>query len=693
MDALERLFHPRSIAVIGASADPKKLTGRPVAYLQKHGYAGTILPVNPRYRTIAGLQSYPDIGSLPVVPDVGLVLLGGDHVLESVRALAEAGTAAAIVLAAGFGEAGAEGQRRQQALREAAGSMRLLGPNTIGLVNLTDRITLSASGALELEELPEGNIALVSQSGGILGSLLSRGVGRGIGFSKLIATGNEADLDVSDLVDHLLGDEATTVIALYLETLRKPERFRAVAAKAAGMGKPIVAFKVGRSEAGTRSAASHTGALAGADRVYDALFRQVGVIRATTFADLLDIPAALAPRRSLRGRRIAVLTSTGGAATLVADSAGLAGFETPAPDEATAERLRALDIRDAVLDRNPIDVTLAGLRPDLFRSAIGTLLESPSYDAVTVIVGSSGLGQPDLVAGPVTEALGQSDKPLLVFVSPEAPGILRHLNHSGVPAFAAPESCAAAFSAMLSVGAGMSREGAEAAPAAGNTPDMAGLGSGSLNEAESKALFAQFDIPVAREIAVATPAETEAAARQLGGPVVLKILSRHILHKTEAGGVAVNVRPEEVVQRCEAMAASVKQATDKEIEGFLVQELVRGGTELILGFHRDPQLGPTILLGMGGVTTELFKDTAIRLPPIGRADAAAMVDELKSGALLKGFRGRPKGDLEALVSAIMAFAGMVLTLGDRLVEAEINPLFVLPEGQGVRAADGLVVLR
>jgi acyl-CoA synthetase (NDP forming) len=690
MDALERLFHPRSIAVVGASADPKKLTGRPVAYLQKHGYAGAILPVNPRYPSIAGLQSYPDIASLPVVPDVGLVLLGGDHVLESVRALAEAGTAAAIVLAAGFGEAGAEGQRRQQALREAAGSMRLLGPNTIGFVNLTDRITLSASGALELEELQQGNIALVSQSGGILGSLLSRGVGRGIGFSKLIATGNEADLDVSDLVDHLLGDEATTVIALYLETLRKPERFRAVAARAAAVGKPIVAFKVGRSEAGTRSAASHTGALAGADRVYDALFRQVGVIRATTFADLLDIPAALAPRRSLRGRRIAVLTSTGGAATLVADSAGLAGFETPAPDEATAERLRALDIRDAVLDRNPIDVTLAGLRPDLFRSAIGTLLESPTYDAVTVIVGSSGLGQPDLVAGPVTEALGQSDKPLLVFVSPEAPGILCHLNRNGVPAFAAPESCAAAFSAMLSMGAAKEQQSEEAVPTAMPVPD---LGSGPLNEVESKALFAQFGIPVAREMAVATPAEAEAAALELGGPVVLKILSRHILHKTEVGGVAVNVQPEEVVQRCEAMAEAVRHATDKEIEGLLVQELVRGGTELILGFHRDPQLGPTILLGMGGVTTELFKDTAIRLPPIGRNDAAAMVDELKSGALLKGFRGRPKGDLEALVGAITAFASMVLTLGDRLVEAEINPLFVLPEGQGVRAADGLVVLR
>jgi acyl-CoA synthetase (NDP forming) len=526
-----------------------------------------------------------------------------------------------------------------------------------------------------------------------LGSLLSRAVGRGIGFSKLIATGNEADLDVSDLVDHLLEDEVTAVIALYLETLRKPDRFRSVATKAARMGKPIVAFKVGRSEAGTRSAASHTGALAGADLVYDALFRQVGVIRATIFADLLDIPAALAPRRRLRGRRIAVLTSTGGAATLVADSAGLAGFETPSPDEATAERLRALDIRDAVLDRNPIDVTLAGLRPDLFRSAIGTLLASPTYDAVTVIVGSSGLGQPDLVAGPVTEALDQSDKPLLVFVSPEAPGIVRHLNQNGVPAFAAPESCAAAFSAMLSMEAASAQGSEETAPTAGTVPDVAGLGSGSLNEVESKALFAGFGVPVAREKAVTTPAEAEEAARQLGNAVVLKILSRHILHKTEVGGVAVNVKPEEVARRCETMAASVRSATDKEIEGFLVQELVQGGTELILGFHRDPQLGPTILIGMGGVTTELFKDTAIRLPPISRRDAASMVDELKSSALLKGFRGRPKGDLDALVSAIMAFSGMVLTLGERLVEAEINPLFVLPEGQGVRAADGLVVLR
>lgn len=691
---LARLFQPRSVAIVGASSDPKKLTGRPMAYLQRHGFAGDIYPVNPRYDSLGGLTCYPDAHALPTPPDVALVLLGADQVVAAVGQLAEAGCATAIVLASGFGEAGAEGRRRQAELRQAAGSMRLLGPNTIGLVNVTDRIMLSASGALELAEFPAGNIALVSQSGGILGSLLSRAVARGIGFSKLVASGNEADLEVADFIDYLLDDPATAVIALYLEGLRNPERFRAMAEKARRIGKPIVAFKVGRSESGVRSAVSHTGALAGADRVYDALFKQVGVIRAPSFADLLDIPAALAPRRKLRGRRIAVVTSTGGAATLVADSAGMAGFDTPPPDERTAARLRGLDIRDAVLDRNPIDVTLAGLRPDLFASVIDTILESPSYDGVVVIVGSSGLGQPDLVARPVIEALAHSDKPLLVYVSPEAPNIVNHLNRHGAPAFSAPESCAAALSAMLHITAGIVPEArAPQAPAQAAPMDVATLGTGPLNEAESKILFARFGIPAVREVVVATPEAAEQVARELGGNVVLKILSRHIQHKSELGGVAIDVAPADVARRCAALDVAVRQSSDQPCEGFLVQELIRGGTELILGFHRDPQLGPAILLGLGGVTTELFQDTAIRLPPIGPQDAGDMIDELKAGALLKGFRGRPKADIAALAAAITGFSTMMLSLGDHLVEAEINPLFVLAEGDGVRAADGLVILR
>ncbi|EHP40905.1 6-carboxyhexanoate-CoA ligase, partial [Cupriavidus basilensis OR16] len=308
--AIARLIRPRSVAIVGASADAAKTAGRPIAYLKKHGFAGAIYPVNPKVSEIDGIRCYADIDSLPEVPDVGIVLLGAQRAHLAVRELAALGTGAAIVLASGYSETGAEGAHRQAELIEAAGSMRLLGPNTIGLVNLTDNIPLSASGALEMDHFPAGNIGVVSQSGGILGALLSRAAARGIGLSKLVSTSNEADLDLADFIDYLADDEATRVIALYVESVRHPDRFRAAALKAARAGKPVVVFKIGRSEAGARAAVSHTGALAGADRMYDALFRQVGVIRAETFADLLDMPAALATGRVLCGNRVAVLTST-----------------------------------------------------------------------------------------------------------------------------------------------------------------------------------------------------------------------------------------------------------------------------------------------------------------------------------------------------------------------------------------------
>jgi acyl-CoA synthetase (NDP forming) len=424
MNPIARLLQPRSVAVIGASSDPSKTAGRPVAYLKKHGFTGDIYPVNPRAETISGLRCYPDVASLPQAPDVGIVLLGAERAHEAVRALAERGTAAAIVLASGYTETGAEGEARQRQLIEAAGSMRLLGPNTIGLVNITDGIVLSASGALEVDHFIAGNIGVVSQSGGILGSLLSRAAARGIGLSKLISTSNEVDLDLADFVDHLVDDPATSVIALYMESIRHPEKFRAAALRAAAAGKPLVVFKIGRSESGARAAVSHTGALAGADRMYDALFQQVGAIRAQSYADLLDIPAALASGRRLHGKRVAILTSTGGAGTLVTDSLGVAGFDTPAPDEATAGRLRALQTGDhAALDRNPIDVTLAGLDPDLLRGAVRALLASPSYDALVVVVGSSALAMPELMAGVLQDCMPESDKPVLAFVSPHAPEV------------------------------------------------------------------------------------------------------------------------------------------------------------------------------------------------------------------------------------------------------------------------------
>ncbi|TFE42305.1 CoA-binding protein [Paraburkholderia dipogonis] len=696
MNAISRLISPRSVAIIGASADAAKTSGRPVAYLKKHGFEGRIYPVNPRSETIGGLRCYPDVASLPEAPDVGIVLLGAERAHAAVRELARLGTGAAIVLASGYAETGEEGARRQAELIEAAGSMRLLGPNTIGLVNLTEGIMLSASGALETSSFTAGGIGVVSQSGGILGSLLSRAASRGIGLSKLVSTSNEADLDVADFVDYLVDDDATSVIALYMEGLRHPERFRLAAMRAAAAGKPIVVFKIGRSESGARSAISHTGALAGADRMYDALFQQLGVIRAEKFSDLLDIPAALAVRRPLSGKRVAILTSTGGAGTLVTDSLGMGGFDTPAPDEATATALRALQTGDyAVLDRNPIDVTLAGLQPDLLRGAIRTLLASPGYDAVVVIVGSSGLAMPDLMAGAIRDALPGSDKPLVAFVSPHAPEVTALLNRQGVPAFVDPESVTAALGAMWRHTRNRLDVPQQVNAVALEKVALDDLPVGSLNEAQAKSLFSRFGITPVQERIVSDASEAKAAAQAFGGKVVLKLLSNEITHKSEVGGVAVGLSVETIEARLERMRDDVHTATGTVPNAFLVQEMVAGGVELIFGLHRD-SLGTAMLLGMGGVTAELFKDTTMRLLPDGAAlrqnDALQMLHELKTWPLLDGYRGRVRADVDALVEAIVAFSGMAAQLGGRLVEAEINPVFVLPAGRGVKAADGVAVL-
>ena len=688
MNAIDRLLNPRSIAVVGASGDPEKLTGRPIVYLQKHGFSGEIFPVNPHMPKISGLGCYPDVSSLPIAPDVGLVLLAPDRAEGAVRALATRGAGAAIVLAGGYGEAGPAGAARQTALKAAAGPMRLLGPNTIGLVNVTNRVTLSASGALEIGDLPEGKISLVSQSGGILGALLSRAAERGIGFAKLVATGNEADLDVADILEALIDDQNTSVLVVYLETLRRLAPFRSAAERAAKLGKPIVVYKVGRSEAGARSAVSHTGALAGSDRLYDALFRQLGIIRAEAFSDLIDVPAALAMGRRVHGRRIAVLTSTGGAGTLLADTCGLAGFELPAPDPQTAERLARVQDGDPAAVRNPVDVTLAGLRPALLQAAMGALIESPSYDALIVVAGASAIAHPALAADAASACLSLSDKPVLAYVSPHAPEAVRRFNACGIPAVTAPETCAAILTALA-----LPRPERRAEPEPARKTKMAALpvSSGPLNEVESKALFAAFGIPCPRQIVVRDANEAEAAACSIGGPVVLKMLSRAVTHKSDSGGVTLGLTPQSIRTAFETMRKTIAANGVAPTE-FLVEEHVADGLEFILGLRRDPQLGLAVMVGLGGMTAELFADTAIRLLPISRRDAETMIGELRCAPLLTGYRGAAPRDIAALVDALLAFASMGEALNARLGEAEINPLFVLHEGKGVYAGDGVVVL-
>lgn len=694
MNGVNSLLNPKSVAVIGASADENKTSGRPVAYLKKYGYDGKIFPINPKSDEIQGLKCYARVEDLPEAPDVGLVLLSAKRSIEAVRSLATKGCKAAVVLASGFAEAGDDGLDLQLQLKEAAGNMRILGPNTIGLINLSRGIPLSASGALEVDDIPVGEIAVVSQSGGILGALLSRAAGRGIGLSSLISTSNEVDLEISDLMEYMVEDENTRVIALYLESIRNPERFRQVARKAKLAGKPIVAFKIGRSEAGARSASSHTGALAGEDRVYDAFFKELGVIRADTFDELLDIPTALVAGRKMHGRRVAILTSTGGAGTLIADSLGMKGFEAPVPDSPTAEKLRALQgDTPAELDRNPIDVTLAGLQPDLLRQAITTLLLSESYDALVVIIGSSGLAMPDLVVGAIQDCLSTNDKPVLAYVSPYAPDTLKRLNRAGIPGFSSPESCSAVLNALHAFSLELPPS-SDPRPTS-KLPDVTELPAGSLDEAEAKSLFSQTGIQTPRGKVVHDSVEAVDAAKSLSGPVVLKVLNGDLLHKSDIGGVALNLIPETIGARLEKMRDEVGSHTGQAPEKYLVEAMVGKGHEVILGANHDA-LGTAILLGAGGVTAELFKDTSIRLLPdeggLSYEQAEEMMHELTTWPLLEGYRGSAPFDTKALAETIVNFSALIAALKERLQTAEINPLFVLPEGQGVIAADAVLIL-
>lgn len=685
---LSGLFDPKSVAIVGASADPNKTGGRPINYLLKHGYKGKIFPINPKATEISGLTCYASIDALPEAPEAAIVLLGAERAAQAVRDLADRGTKLAIVLASGFSESGTAGQARQDALAAAAGTMRILGPNTIGAMDLTKGIVLSASGALEVDDLPVGGISVASQSGGILGALLSRGAAKGIGFAKLASTGNETDIDIADLVEHYARDPETKVIAAYIEGIRSVEKFRRAAELARDAGKPLVIYKVGRSESGARAAVSHTGAMAGEDRVYDALFRQTGAIRASTFADLLDIPAMLVTGRAMKGRRVAVLTSTGGAGSLVADSCGVDGLDVPVLDDATAQKLADILGSDEPVAANPVDVTLAGVKPEIMTAATEALLASDAIDGVVVVVGSSALAQPEIAVGAIRNGAAKSEKPLIAYVSPNAPDILRDLNFNGIPAYAAPETCSVAFTAALP--GDRKKEKGSAAHAI--SVDLVGLPNGTLNEVESRDLFARFGLTGADQRVVSDAQSAIAAAAELGGPVVLKVLSREIAHKSDVGGVRVSLTQDTIGEALEQMAKGLSAQGLPAPEGYLVQKMLKGGVEMILGLRRDPQLGPLVLLGAGGVMAEISEDSAIRLLPLTEGDARDMVAELRISKILNGYRGEQPYDIDALVAAILSLSQMGSSLGDRLQEAEINPLFVMPAGQGVAAADGLVVL-
>jgi len=749
----DALLAPRAVALVGASGDVRKNTARPLRFMRKHGYAGTIYPINAGRSEILGERAYPSLDGLPTPVDHVFVMIPGDDIAPLLESCAHAGARVVTVYSDGFGETGPAGMARQEALVARARSLglRLLGPNSIGLANLHSGAILSVNAAFEADTLLPGSLSMVSQSGSMMGSLLSRAAARGFGFAKSVSVGNESDVTVGEVIDALVDDADSKVILLFLETLRDAPTLARALERARAAGKPVVAYKLGRSEQGDALAQSHTGALAGNDAAVDAFLKAHGVLRVRQLETLFEI-APLAQRYGTSGRgerrssgataapasasgsasasahaasalthapaRVAVITTTGGGAASVVDNLGLHGMVAVAPPPAFIEQMSGLGLK---LRETPImDLTLAATSAQ-YKGLLEALLRTDWCDAVLSVVGSSAQFHPDLAVKPLLESDKSSDKPLAVFLAPEAPESLALLRAGGIAAFRTPEACADALSVFFQ---GTGRPPAEIQPT--RWPDTLPR-NGMLNESEAARLFAGLGVPVVNSRLLdparieedlvlleqeltrsasepkpvpsspstpvsALPATPFPVGSQHGFsyPLVVKICSRDLAHKTDAGAVRVGIKNAEQLRAAiAAMLASVKQyAPAARIEGILVQPMEDRLIELILGYRRDPLVGPTVLLGAGGIAAELSPDYALRLAPVDEAEALRMIEEVRATRLIRGFRGLPLGDCAALARAIAAFSRLA-ALGDVTVdEAEINPMFVGTDG--VLAVDGLL---
>ena len=692
MDLFSALFEPTRIALIGASSDEKRTTSRPQRFLAKHGFKGDILPVNPGRAEIFGVKAYKDIAAVPGEIDHAYILLNGKDAVAALAACGKRGVKVASILAGGFADAGAAGASLQDELLRIVKEtgIRLVGPNSIGTVSTDPPVALTANAAFAIDKLRAGNWGLVSQSGSLIGALLSRADARSVGFSRLISVGNEVDLAVGEIADLLIDDAKTKAILLFMETLRDGERLARAARRAQAAGKPVVAYKLGRSEIGQELAKSHTGAIAGSDATFDAFCRRHGIVRVSMFESLVDVPALLVDRPKAKGKRVAVATTTGGGAAMVVDNMAMAGLDIVGPPQALVDWLKPLGI--AAGEGKLVDLTLAGARPEIVAGTIERLLADPANDAVIFVVGSSAQFNPELAVEPLVH-FAHTSKPFAVALTPAAEKSLALLTAAGVPAFRHPESCAEAMAACLLHAApqplpalGMPSQGAV-------DTFLAGRVSG-FDERRAADLFAALGVPAAKSMAVPDAKRVASATAEIGPPVALKILSADIAHKTEAGGVALGLpdgqaaamAAREIEKRVRAHSPGAR------FDGFLIQKMERGLAEVILGFRRDPLVGPTVTVGLGGVLAEIYKDAATRLAPVDEAEAQQMIDAVRGLATIRGYRNLPKGDVTALARAIVSLSQLAHEAFAEVVEAEINPLLVKRDGEGVVAVDRLVVL-
>lgn len=673
------LFTPAAVALVGASADESKNTARPLRFMRKHGYSGRIFPINAGRTEVMGLPAYPSVAALPEAIDHAFVMVPGRHVPEVLEQCAARGASVVTVFSDGFAELGEAGMAAQRALALRARELgvRLLGPNSIGVVDVHSGAILSVNAVLETDTLHAGGISVISQSGSMLGALLSRGAARGLGFAKLVSVGNEADIGVGELVDLMVDDSATEVILLFLETIRDAAVLGPALRRARAAGKPVLVYKLGRSAQGEALAQSHTGALAGNDAAVDAFLRKHGAMRVEMLETLFEA-APLARRYTAaipaldRNPRIAVVTTTGGGAATVVDRLGLADVEAVAPPTAFIEHMagRGLKIRQTPI----LDLTLAA-SPAQYRDLVEQMLQSDWCDAVLCVAGSSAQFHPAYAVRPIIEASAVQGKPLLAFLAPEAGQSLTLLQEAGVPAFRTPESCADALACLF--------RAARTPLAAGTPPEPvawpAGLPThGDLSEFEAAAAFGELGVPIA-PMALVQP---HALQHAVPYPVVAKICSRDILHKTDIGGVEVGVRDNAELARAAARLVdnAGRGAPAARLDGILVQRMEQRLLELMLGYRHDPLVGPMVMLSAGGITAELHRDVSLRPAPVSLEEARAMIGEVRSTRLILGFRGLPRGDVDALARAIVDFSRLAVVQGVRIDEAEINPLFVRAEG-------------
>lgn len=691
IDALRQaLLAPRSVALVGASDDPAKTAGRPLHFLRSAGFQGTIYPVNPNREIVQNERAWPSVSSLPEAPDHAYLLVPTDAVMDAVEECAARGVRVVTILASGFSEAGQEGEAREQRLRNisARTGMRILGPSSLGVVNLHEHLMLTANAAFAEPGLPKGKIFVASHSGSMIGALVSRGMARGIGFAGLVSVGNEADLGIGEICAATLDDPDIDGYILFLETIRKGGQLRAFALGAAARGKPVIAYKLGRSSAAAELAVSHTGALAGEDDVADTFLRDCGIARVETLEALIEglpllrrMPLASAARRQGVRPKVAVVTTTGGGAAMVVDQLGVRNVDVQQPSPETFARLAAAGVK--VAPGRIVDLTLAGTRYEVMKGALDVLLSAPEFDLVVAVAGSSARYHPQLAVRPIVDSVGAS-RPLAAFVVPEAQEALALLTAAGVANFRTPEACADAIAAAFS------RRVPQ--PAALHSSLVAKDGR-MLDEMQAYDLLNRLGIPHAPAIAIDV---TSANLPQLSidYPVVAKVLSADIPHKTDVGGVVLGIHDAAHLARAvEQIKSSVAlHRPGTVVEQVLAQSMVESIGEVLIGYRLDAQVGPIVMLAAGGVLTEIYRDRSLRLAPVDLDTAREMVTEVKALEALAGYRGKPAGDLDAVAEAIVALSQLACIEGLTVAEAEINPLLVRRAGQGVVAVDALVRL-